>query len=150
MIVIAIIAILAAILVPNMLRARERAKLSSCEENLRTVLTASSMYRQDNEGFPPVYGILDGTHPLEVHKYIKHVECPNKGTYRHQTLSIEGWTGHTSADQVLASDKTAVSCGMDQGGGATAHAAIVGNLYGPERSESRGLVEAQPEVSDRF
>ena len=53
MIVIAIIAILAAILVPNFIRARAQGLLTSCKSNLKNSATALEMYSTDNAGRYP-------------------------------------------------------------------------------------------------
>jgi type II secretion system protein G len=53
MIVIAIIAILAAILVPNFLRARAQGQLTACKSNLKNIGTAMEMYSSDNQGRYP-------------------------------------------------------------------------------------------------
>lgn len=53
MIVIAIIAILAAILVPNFIRARAQGQVTACKSNLKNIGTALEMYSTDNAGrFP--------------------------------------------------------------------------------------------------
>jgi len=54
MIVIAIIAILAAILVPNFLKARAQGQLAACESNLKNIATALEMYATDYSGDYPV------------------------------------------------------------------------------------------------
>ena len=53
MIVIAIIAILAAILVPNFVRARAQGQLTACKSNLKNVGTALEMYAVDHNGRYP-------------------------------------------------------------------------------------------------
>ena len=53
MIVIAIIAILAAILVPNFVRARAQGHLTACKSNLKNIGTALEMYSTDNSGRYP-------------------------------------------------------------------------------------------------
>lgn len=53
MIVIAIIAILAAILIPNLVRARSRSQLTGCQTNLRNIGTALEMYNVDWSGRYP-------------------------------------------------------------------------------------------------
>jgi len=53
MIVIAIIAILAAILVPNFLRARNQGQLTACKSNLKNMGTALEMYSTDYSGIYP-------------------------------------------------------------------------------------------------
>ncbi len=53
MIVIAIIAILAAILVPNFIRARAQGQLTACKSNLKNIGTAMEMYSTDWSGKYP-------------------------------------------------------------------------------------------------
>jgi len=55
LIVVAIIAILAAIAVPNFLEAQTRAKISASHSDMRTIATALESYRVDNNDYP-----LDG------------------------------------------------------------------------------------------
>lgn len=52
LIVVAIIAILAAIAVPNFLEAQTRAKVSRVTTDMRTLATALETYRLDNTGYP--------------------------------------------------------------------------------------------------
>jgi len=74
MIVIAIIAILAAIFVPNYVRARARAVLSACEENEKNIATALELYAVDNDGCYPT------TLPMLTPKYLKTIPtCPSGG-----------------------------------------------------------------------
>lgn len=54
LIVVAIIAILAAIAVPNFLEAQIRAKVARVRSDLRTVATALETYYVDNNSYPPV------------------------------------------------------------------------------------------------
>ncbi len=53
LVVIAIIAILAAILFPVFARARERARTTSCQNNIRQLGVAFAMYRADYDGIMP-------------------------------------------------------------------------------------------------
>src|SRR5579864_1191923 len=53
MIVVAVIAILAAILIPNFLHARAESVSSACEGNLRNIATALEEYAIDNSGKYP-------------------------------------------------------------------------------------------------
>jgi len=53
MIVIAIIAILAGILVPNFLKARAQGQLAACESNLRNTATALEEFATANDGRYP-------------------------------------------------------------------------------------------------
>ena len=53
LIVVAIIAILAAIAVPNFLEAQTRAKVSRVKSDMRTLVTATEAYRVDFNAYPP-------------------------------------------------------------------------------------------------
>jgi len=52
-ITIAIIALLAGILLPNLVRSSAQSRLSSCKTNLRNVATAIEMYALDSGAQPP-------------------------------------------------------------------------------------------------
>lgn len=52
MIVVAIIAILVSILVPNFVRARAQAQTSACESNLKEIATAIELFQTDNDHYP--------------------------------------------------------------------------------------------------
>ncbi|MGI8907929.1 MAG: prepilin-type N-terminal cleavage/methylation domain-containing protein [Candidatus Sumerlaeaceae bacterium] len=57
LIVVAIIAILAAIAVPNLLEAQVRSKVSRVKADMRSLATAVESYRTDNNGYPE-YGVI--------------------------------------------------------------------------------------------
>ena len=62
LVVIAIIAILASILFPVFSRAREKARQSSCQSNLKQLGLAAAMYSQDyDETYVSAYREVDGT-----------------------------------------------------------------------------------------
>jgi type II secretion system protein G len=69
LIVVAIIAILAAIAVPNFLEAQTRSKVSRAKSDLRTIQTGLEAYRVDNNGYPysesigPAVWLLPGGNP---------------------------------------------------------------------------------------
>lgn len=60
LIVVAIIAILAAIAVPNFLEAQVRAKVSRAKSDMRSMATALETYYVDNNAYPDFFTILGG------------------------------------------------------------------------------------------
>jgi prepilin-type N-terminal cleavage/methylation domain-containing protein len=65
LIVVAIIAILAAIAVPNFLEAQTRAKVSRSKADIRAIVTATETYHIDNNRYMPFFGSSD---PESVHR----------------------------------------------------------------------------------
>ena len=60
LVVIAIIAILAAILFPVFARAREKARQTACQSNMRQVGLALAMYAEDYSGLLPLWSLVGG------------------------------------------------------------------------------------------
>jgi len=102
LVVIAIIAILAAILFPVFARAREKARTSSCQSNLKQIMLGIKMYVQDYDekfmapnSYNAVAGSTANTHNnvweagevpwvTQLDPYIKNFQvfkCPSYGTY---------------------------------------------------------------------
>jgi len=86
LVVIAIIAILAAILFPVFARAREKARQSSCQSNVKQICLGFAMYAQDyDETIVPSFTITGGTpdrtgYPVLVQPYLKNEQiliCPS-------------------------------------------------------------------------
>ena len=61
MIVVAIIAILAGILIPNFVNARAQAQTAACESNLRSIATALELYYADNQAYPASGNVTPAT-----------------------------------------------------------------------------------------
>ena len=74
LVVIAIIAILAAMLLPALQQARERAKATTCINNLKNIGNAAVMYQGDFRGYLP--GINNG-----YLKWACHKECEPKSMF---------------------------------------------------------------------
>lgn len=93
LVVIAIIAILAAILFPVLARAREKARTSSCQNNIKNIATAFKMYTNDwDEKFPAPNGAPHDNQytagevpwPAQLDPYVKNwqiFKCPSYTTY---------------------------------------------------------------------
>jgi prepilin-type N-terminal cleavage/methylation domain-containing protein len=80
MIVIAIIAILAAILVPNFLRARAQGQLTACQSNVKNIGTALEMYSVDYGGrYPTAIGTGAAVNAAFKSYMAKIPECPASG-----------------------------------------------------------------------
>ena len=63
MIVVAIIALLAAIAIPNLLRARLNANEAAAIGAMKTIATAAISYRTNYSAYPSNLGVLDDTTP---------------------------------------------------------------------------------------
>ena len=94
LIVVAIIGILAAIAVPNLLRSQRRAKNATASSDARNIVAMALMYAGDNNTVPGVntYNVLyDGTAPAGT-VYMARAQDPwNRGTdYSFQTNGVTG------------------------------------------------------------
>lgn len=127
MIVIAIIAILAAILVPNFIRARAQGQLTACKSNLKNIATALEMYSTDWSGKYP-----SNTVPLTPN-YLKTMPlCPAAAS---NTYSAGFGTGAPGNQTTKYQDFYYVQCG----GGNHAAVSVTGNY--PAYDGVRGLIE---------
>ena len=131
LVVIAIIAILAAILFPVFARARENARRSSCQSNLKQIGIGFAQYTQDyDEKFPATDGWYriggaagpTATWDLVIQPYVKSVQiltCPSDSNSKTWDLSAYGF-GNVKRSYAMAryltisqtSDNTRQSEGM--------------------------------------
>lgn len=79
LIVVAIIAILAAIAVPNFLEAQTRAKVARVASDLRTYDTAVETYRIDHNKLPPTYRLAGQTRLWMTHYLTTPISYINGG-----------------------------------------------------------------------
>jgi prepilin-type N-terminal cleavage/methylation domain-containing protein/prepilin-type processing-associated H-X9-DG protein len=145
LVVIAIIAILAAILFPVFARARENARKSACQSNLKQIGTANSMYLQDYDQVMP-YWFLNATTQGRIYQnrrywyelllpYMKNDDiwrCPSDSAFTVQDASIP------------ASQRLNVSYGMN-----CAHNTALGNTgRGPFHSGTTWIGQADAAIQD--
>jgi len=100
LVVIAIIALLMAILLPALNRAKEQAKMVRCRNNLRQIGVAMHMYAQDSDYMVPHEGpwstlfmpYVGRTEQVTHYYEVKAFNCPNYPD-KEQTVdySINGW-----------------------------------------------------------
>ncbi len=100
MIVVAIIAILASILVPNFVRARAQAQTAACEANLKEIATALELYQTDNDRYPPS-GTVNASN-TDLQPYLKQVPVdPAAGPSAYYSYTVTNPTTSTAAYVVL-------------------------------------------------
>ncbi len=130
MIVIAIIAILAAILVPNFIRARAQGQLTACKSNLKNIGTAMEMYSTDWSGkYPSAITAL-------TPNYLKTIPlCPAAGL---DTYTANFQTGTGAPGNTTYQDYYYVSCTAN-----THQSVNVSGAY-PAYNGVVGLIERQP------
>lgn len=120
MIVIAIIAILAAILVPNFIRARAQGQVTACKSNLKNIGTALEMYSTDSSGRYPT------TITSLTPNYLKSIPtCASVGT----TTYTGGYTSASNPDAY-----TVVCAG-------TNHSGVGAGANYPQYNSTQGLIE---------
>ncbi len=100
LIVVAIIAILAAIAVPNFLEAQVRAKVSRVQNDMRSVATALESYRIDGNSYPVVYpennwvnGFVDGAFYAFLTTPISYITAGPKDPFV-ADVTRDGWENY--------------------------------------------------------
>ena len=117
MIVVAIIAILAAVAIPNFIRYRNDSRTAACIANMKQLQTAAESWLTKHPGTtPPEVADLCGT---EESKYLKNTPtCPKDGSAYSIALqdgAIKVTCNSGDADHVIPGD---VASGGTEGGGA--------------------------------
>ena len=95
MIVVAIIAILAAVAIPNFVKYRKTSQANACISNMKQLQTATEQWRMESSNnTTPTMAALVG-----ADNYIKITPiCPAGGTYGAPTSDTDPWTCTKSAD----------------------------------------------------
>lgn len=124
--VIAVGVVLAALLVPNFIRARSRGQLTACKSNLKNIGTALEMYSTDWAGHYPRN--LNQVTP----KYLKTIPtCPNSGENRYYYIQGQNLPYNTAHFE----DYYVVSCEGSE------HTAVNTPAGFPQYDGLRGLYE---------
>lgn len=109
LVVLAIMAVIAAILLPVLSRVRENARRSSCQSNLKQIGLASAQYVQDYTGQQPPDN-ADASNPAAIgwafliQPYAKStqvLQCPSEETAPNPTPSASGYTDYLYNRYVL-------------------------------------------------
>jgi len=93
LVVILIISVLAALLLPALISARERGRTASCQSNLHQLGLAFQIYTNDFDGLLPVSHILPDVHwRNQLHPYVPAAKlgvCPSA---KSEVLDPMGWS----------------------------------------------------------
>ncbi len=97
MIVVAIIAILVAILVPNFIRARAQAQTAACEANLKEIATILELYQTDHQQYPSGTNTAVTTADVDLAPYLKQNPVdPVNPSGNYEFTVTNGSTGNPS------------------------------------------------------
>ena len=106
MIVVAIIALLAAIAIPNLLRARITANESAAQATLRTISTALETYAAANNGaYPEAEGTLTSPTPPYLNRAYSG-ETVQGYTYTYSTLTTTAYCVQAAPSSAASGTKT--------------------------------------------
>jgi len=113
MIVIAIIAILAAILIPNFIHARAESQTSACEDNEKAIATAMEEYAVDNAGqytqtLPSSYLLQQPRDPVDGSSYV--IDASANGSYGSYQITDSG--GHDQTTMGNLNQSGGTTCGQ--------------------------------------
>ncbi len=119
LIVVAIIAILAAIAVPNFLEAQTRSRVSRVQNDLRTIAVAMESYYVDNGGYPPTAG-NSWLHPSKTASYMGRMHLTTPIAYINE-IAKDVFRSLNSNANVIENDFPiyAVNYGANASGGPT-------------------------------
>jgi len=115
LIVMAIIAILAAIAIPNLLTAQKKAKISKALAESKLIVTQTQLYNADKNAYPNAVDVL------RTNNYISRTEDPFTtvagNNYGYEALSTHVWALSVGPDSASAGTIITVfpAAGLDDG-----------------------------------
>jgi prepilin-type N-terminal cleavage/methylation domain-containing protein len=127
MIVIAIIAILAAILIPNFLHARSEAQTAGCEGNEKQIATAFEEYAVDHNGSYGAGGTVTSTllgtlylgvtptDPVDASSYSVNTTAASYGSYqitdagKHDSTTTGGLPGNPGGTSIIYNQNSGIA-----------------------------------------
>ncbi len=138
LVVIAIIAILAAILFPVFARARENARRSSCQSNLKQIGLGFIQYTQDyDERYPTQYYSFGppvvGAWPVTLQPYLKSIQifkCPSDSRDVGSSYVLNNYFSGTSSAAVDSPSTTLLATEGDLGQGGNRSMTLASSNYG--------------------
>jgi type II secretion system protein G len=102
MIVVAIIAILVAILVPNFMRARAQAQTAACEANLKEIATALELYQTDHQEYPNVTSLANVTNTeANIGPYLRQTPIDPVAPTSNYQYSVTGYNTGSASYTIL-------------------------------------------------
>lgn len=104
MIVVAIIAILVAVLVPNFIRARAQAQTAACESNLKSIATAIELYQTDHNQYPTASAVSITATDANLSTYLKQVPVDPANPTGHYIYTV------TPASSTASSSSYTITC----------------------------------------
>jgi prepilin-type N-terminal cleavage/methylation domain-containing protein/prepilin-type processing-associated H-X9-DG protein len=139
LVVIAIIAILAAILFPVFGRARENARRSSCQSNLKQIGLGLLQYTQDYDEQYPAAGMHSGQAlgygwAGDIYPYVKSAQvfvCPSDSS---ELLAVNNTTPYTTYPRISYSINSAIFFNLYEYGGYPSPAGKVAAFTAPTKT----------------
>lgn len=96
LVVVTVIGILAALLFPVFARAREKARTSGCQANLKQIGSALQMYRDDYDGVLPMTLTGSISWHWQLYPYVRNSQiftCPSRPQWYINPNAKHWWTG---------------------------------------------------------
>ena len=110
LIVVAIIAILAAIAVPNFLEAQIRSKISRAQSDMRSIATALESYRVDQNSYPLACIVKGGT--WDTNRCVINAAMPNTNANWKALSKFGDWYLSGFSDNLKSTIRSVLSQGL--------------------------------------